>query len=150
VHYKPGLPDFSWPNICTKKRGNIYQITAKLPLGHKIYQMTVKFSKLPTFSQIYPNWYFWFENKPSGNPTPSQRMLCSSEICRRPQKPLRRKFVWILGTTSECQTAECRTRECRMPEWRIFQCRTAECQTSQCRLRLNVEHFITLVPTALC
>jgi hypothetical protein len=19
-------------------------------------------------SKIYPNWYFWFENKPSGNP----------------------------------------------------------------------------------
>jgi hypothetical protein len=38
----------------------------------------------------------------------------------------------ITGLMIECRTAECR----------IFQCRT-----SQCRLRLNVERFITLVPT---
>jgi hypothetical protein len=39
--------------------------------------MTKKYSKLSlnitTFSiprppKFYPNWYFWFENKPSGNP----------------------------------------------------------------------------------
>jgi hypothetical protein len=54
-----------------------YQITTKLPIGHKIYQMAVKCSKwpknIPTSSftkpfKIYPNWDFWFENKPSGNP----------------------------------------------------------------------------------
>jgi hypothetical protein len=38
--------------------------------GHKIDQMVLK---LPIFSiarpfKIYPNWDFWFENKPSGNP----------------------------------------------------------------------------------
>jgi hypothetical protein len=38
------LPDFSWHNI--PKRGKIYQITTTLPNGHKIYQMTVKYSKL--------------------------------------------------------------------------------------------------------
>jgi hypothetical protein len=39
--------------------------------------MTVKYSKWPKNisafsilrpSKIYPNWDFWFENKPSGNP----------------------------------------------------------------------------------
>jgi hypothetical protein len=30
-----------------------------MPDGHKIDQ---------TFSKIYPNRYFWFENEPSGNP----------------------------------------------------------------------------------
>jgi hypothetical protein len=49
----------------------------KLPKGHKMYQMAVIYSKwpknIPIFSisrpsQIYPNWDFGFENKPSGNP----------------------------------------------------------------------------------
>jgi hypothetical protein len=36
----------------------------------KMFQTT---KKIPTFSiprpfRIYPNWCFWFENKPSGNP----------------------------------------------------------------------------------
>jgi hypothetical protein len=70
-----GLPDFSWRNI--PKRGEIYQITTTLPNGHRIYQRNVKYSKwpwnIPAFSmlrpsKIYPSWYFWFENKPSGNP----------------------------------------------------------------------------------
>jgi hypothetical protein len=48
-----------------------------VPNGHKISQMSVKYSKWPlnisTFSnlrpsKIYPNWDFWFEKKPSGNP----------------------------------------------------------------------------------
>jgi hypothetical protein len=72
---KAGLPDFSWHNI--PKWGKIYQIATKLPKGHKIYQMAVVYSKsplnTPTFSiqrpsNIYPNWDFWFENIPSGNP----------------------------------------------------------------------------------
>jgi hypothetical protein len=25
-------------------------------------------SSIETPSKVYPNWYFWFENKPSGNP----------------------------------------------------------------------------------
>jgi hypothetical protein len=70
-----GLPDFSWHNI--PKRGKIYLITTTLPNGHKILQMAVKYPEwpwnIPAFSiirpsKIYPNWYFWFENKPSGNP----------------------------------------------------------------------------------
>jgi hypothetical protein len=58
--------------------GKIYQITLCT-----IYQKTVKYArwqqnrpngqKIPTSfiatpSKIFPNWYFWFENKPSGNP----------------------------------------------------------------------------------
>jgi hypothetical protein len=40
-----GVPDFSWHNI--PKRGDIYQMTATLPNGHKIYQLAVKYSKWP-------------------------------------------------------------------------------------------------------
>jgi hypothetical protein len=45
--------------------------------GHKISQMSVKCSKWPKnmspfsnrrSSKNYPNWQFWFENKPTGNP----------------------------------------------------------------------------------
>jgi hypothetical protein len=36
-----------------------------IPNGHKIYQ---HFSIYVRPSKIYPNWNFWFENKPSGNP----------------------------------------------------------------------------------
>jgi hypothetical protein len=35
-----------------------------IPNGHKIYKLF--FILRP--SKIYPNWDFWFENKPSGNP----------------------------------------------------------------------------------
>jgi hypothetical protein len=38
-----GLPDFSQHNI--PKRGKIYQNAAKLPNGHKIYQMAFIYSK---------------------------------------------------------------------------------------------------------
>jgi hypothetical protein len=47
--------------------------------GHKKSQISTKYSKLPNNikrfsnirpSKIYPNWDFWFENKPSGNPAP--------------------------------------------------------------------------------
>jgi hypothetical protein len=55
------------------------------PDEHKMYQMVIKYPKCPYIkyskwlynvstlshlrpSKIYPNWDFWFENKPSGNP----------------------------------------------------------------------------------
>jgi hypothetical protein len=41
--FRPGLPDFSLFNI--PKRGEIYQMSTKLPSGHKLYQMTVIYSK---------------------------------------------------------------------------------------------------------
>jgi hypothetical protein len=47
------------------KRGKIYQITTTLPNGHKIYITALSILRP---SKIYPNWDFWFENKPSGNP----------------------------------------------------------------------------------
>jgi hypothetical protein len=48
-----------------------------VPNEHKMYQTVIKYSKWPyslsiisdlTPSKIYPNWDFWFENEPSGNP----------------------------------------------------------------------------------
>jgi hypothetical protein len=58
------------PEKCTKSTQNV-------PNGRKISQSFLKYYKWPqnisTFthlrpSKIYPNWDFWFENKPSGNP----------------------------------------------------------------------------------
>jgi hypothetical protein len=55
----------------------MYRWPQNLPNGHKIYQMAGKLIKWPqnrlTFSiarpsKICPNWDFWFENMPSGNP----------------------------------------------------------------------------------
>jgi hypothetical protein len=71
-----GLPDFFLvKNIKTGK--NIpkdHKIC--IPNGHKIFSIAVKWSKIiPRFSIARPdpskftqNWYFWFENQPSGNP----------------------------------------------------------------------------------
>jgi hypothetical protein len=74
---EPGLPDFSWsmipkPEKCTKST-QMY-----IPNGHKISQMSVKYSNghkihISTFpnlrqSKICPEWDFWFEKQPSGNP----------------------------------------------------------------------------------
>jgi hypothetical protein len=41
-----------------------------IPNGHKIYQMATKYIKytIARPSKFYPNWDFWFENMPSGNP----------------------------------------------------------------------------------
>jgi hypothetical protein len=60
-----------------QKPRKMYQITTTLPNGHKIYHMAVNYSNHQIYrhypfyvrpSNIYPNWDFWFENKPSGNP----------------------------------------------------------------------------------
>jgi hypothetical protein len=42
-----------------------------IPNGHKIFQ---PFSN-SRLSQIYPNWDFWFENIPSGNPGPQEKSM---------------------------------------------------------------------------
>jgi hypothetical protein len=93
------LPDFSWYNI--PKREKIYQMTAKhpkrlqnipnglknIPKHYKTYQMDQKINKwshnLPIspvarLSKNYPNWEFWFENKPSGNPARQQCCVFST------------------------------------------------------------------------
>jgi hypothetical protein len=67
------------PGKCTKWTQNV-------PNGHKISQTSLKYSKWPynilafsnlRVSKIYPNWDFWFENKPSGNPGLSGNWLSS-------------------------------------------------------------------------
>jgi hypothetical protein len=42
-----------------------------IPNDHKIYQHFLFYIRP---SKIYPNWDFWFENRPSGNPGRAQRM----------------------------------------------------------------------------
>jgi hypothetical protein len=85
-HYWPSteLPDFYWymipkPEKWTKWAQNV-------PNCHKISPMSAKYSKRPqnifTFSnqrpsKIYPNWDFWFQNKPSGNPGRLSKPLCT-------------------------------------------------------------------------
>jgi hypothetical protein len=78
------LPDFSWSKI--PKWGEIYQITTKytkwpknISNGRKIDQMVIKYT-YKTFSiarpsKIYPIGYFWFENKPSGNPAGASALM---------------------------------------------------------------------------
>jgi hypothetical protein len=53
------------------------RLPQNIPNGHKIFpiavkyvdQMVIKYTKI-FHSKIYPNWDFWFENLPSGNPGP--------------------------------------------------------------------------------
>jgi hypothetical protein len=62
------LPDLSWYNI--PKREKYTNFPQAIPNGYEIYQMAVKSTKSPVAipSKIYQNFYFWFENIPSGNP----------------------------------------------------------------------------------
>jgi hypothetical protein len=41
-----------------------------MPNGRKIFQMVINMTTFssPRSSKFCPNWDFWFENKPSGNP----------------------------------------------------------------------------------
>jgi hypothetical protein len=59
------------------KPEKMYQMNANVPNGHKISQISIKCYRWAqnksTFfnirhSKISPNWDFWLENKPSGNP----------------------------------------------------------------------------------
>jgi hypothetical protein len=73
-----GLPDFSWHK--RPKREKIYQVTKKLPNGHKvpipngrkIFQKAIKYTDIfhtkALQIQYPPYWDFWYENTPSGNP----------------------------------------------------------------------------------
>jgi hypothetical protein len=78
-----GLPDFTWYMI-PKDRKKCTKWTLNVRIGPKISQRSVKCSQWPsnisTFShprpsKIYPNWDFWFENKPSGNPGPRLHLV---------------------------------------------------------------------------
>jgi hypothetical protein len=76
---EPGLPDFSWNNICTKTVENIpycYILDYRMDIICTKWPLYV-YSKWPkniaTFSisrpsKIYPIWDFWFENIQLGNP----------------------------------------------------------------------------------
>jgi hypothetical protein len=71
-----GLPDFSWSKLT--KRGKVFQIITKytkwpknISNGHKIDQMVIKYTKIfhsKTLQNLPKFCFFWFENKPSGNP----------------------------------------------------------------------------------
>jgi hypothetical protein len=57
------LPDISWYNVPNQHR--IYQKAIKITQnGHKINQQF----GIPRPSKINPNWEFWYENVPYGNP----------------------------------------------------------------------------------
>jgi hypothetical protein len=75
---RAGLPDFSW-----YQNGGIYTNC----------QMPIKYIKWP--SQIYPNWYFWFENIPSG--------------------PASKKTAWFLAAWSSGIVSACHRGDLRVP-----------------------------------
>jgi hypothetical protein len=78
--YSPILFIFNQEQGCQIFRGSIYQNGKNVPNAHKIYQIAINYTEKPKWPQnmpassisrpfkIYPNWYFWFENMPSGNP----------------------------------------------------------------------------------
>jgi hypothetical protein len=47
---------------------NIPNSHINIPKGRKIDQMAINYTSTIQPCKIYPNWYFWFENIPSGNP----------------------------------------------------------------------------------
>jgi hypothetical protein len=63
-----GLPDFSWYNIPKQKKYT--KGPHNVPNGHKItnWPQNMPTSSITGPSKIYPNWDFWYENIPSGNP----------------------------------------------------------------------------------
>jgi hypothetical protein len=82
---KSGLPDFSWDNI--PKRGKIYQITIKctklpqdIPKCCQIFQMDINYTN-SFHSKALQNLDFWFENIPSGNP--AYNLSCALKNCLR-------------------------------------------------------------------
>jgi hypothetical protein len=40
-----GLPDFSWYNLPTRRK--MYQLPQNIPNGHKLYKMSIKWTKCP-------------------------------------------------------------------------------------------------------
>jgi hypothetical protein len=75
------LLEFSTTYICMQgcqiflgpkyQNGEKYtKLPQNIPNGHKIDQLVIKYIKIfhSKTLQNYPNWDFWLENKPSGNP----------------------------------------------------------------------------------
>jgi hypothetical protein len=82
MNVPPGLPDFSW---------------YMLPKPEKMYQTVINYAKCPQNilnyhkislfyhlrpSKICPNWNFWFEKKPSGNPLSRDKRFRFAEMVR--------------------------------------------------------------------
>jgi hypothetical protein len=72
---RPGLPDFSWyskpkwgKNI--PNTNYIIKWAQNIPNGGKIFQIGLNCTNIFNLKapKIYPNWDFWFQNIPSGNP----------------------------------------------------------------------------------
>jgi hypothetical protein len=84
--------------------------------------MTVKYSKwhwnIPSFSilrpsKINPNWDFWFENKPSGNPGVdigpklTLKIVCRHRCCDIGNKNYHVSIAWILDRILLISTQIC-------------------------------------------
>jgi hypothetical protein len=74
------------------KTGKLCQLTikyTKLPQNTYIDQMAIKYTNIFHYKilQIYPNWDFWFENIPSGNP--DTQVKC--------------KIIWLIWVRSKLQ-----------------------------------------------
>jgi hypothetical protein len=58
------------------QNGETYsKMTSRLPNGHKMYQRKYIKILIPRPSEIDPNWDFWYENLPSGNPVAHDKKL---------------------------------------------------------------------------
>jgi hypothetical protein len=70
-----------------------------MPNGNKMYQMATKrpTSSIARLPKIYPNWNFWFENKPSGNPGLCARVDASLSTRDASNEELQRGLDVSLG-----------------------------------------------------
>jgi hypothetical protein len=90
-----------------------------IPNGHNIYIPTKWSWNLPTSfitkpSKIYPNWDFWFENMPSGNPVKLSRPFLVLESEGSKKDGWRQSFAWL----QEIHQIYCRTKKSIRPPFR--------------------------------
>jgi hypothetical protein len=69
-----GLPDFSW---YSKPK---WQKISKLAGKYTEWPLNIPTSSVARPSKIYPNWHFWFENIPSGNPESQSKRSCFQNV----------------------------------------------------------------------
>jgi hypothetical protein len=96
----PGLPDYYWHTI--PKMGDhmpncrylITKWSKNIPNGRNIFKTVKEYQCFPFQGppKFYPNWEFWFENMPSGNPgwsdgSLSQHYFCLNSFCVILPKP---------------------------------------------------------------